>query len=150
MPRMTKDEFSDFKAVGPSPIRVEDMTDRSDRTLMVGYSHKWSGIHFYMKDEVIHCHTWHQGLNPPEDFSYPDGLAPISVSASCAKVYPEQCDREFLALMRDCDPTSFAELRFKDYDSSVPEKQFYAGLSYEHALGLEPESEPSAPSRAFA
>lgn len=98
-------------------IRYEGLTDKTERTLLYGYTCDRSTFHVYIKDKKIRIAVYGYNeepweITPTTNFSYvPD-----------KRVYPEDADFEFCSLLKQDDVrilfTSYSEERAARLDNN--------------------------------
>ena len=80
-----------------STVKVCELKNKSDRTLMYGYTCERNTFHLYIKNETFFCVVYDHDKNFLSKFS----TTAISVN-DCfpnKRVYPESCDYEFSMLL---------------------------------------------------
>lgn len=123
---MNKEDFKDLRVKTDHNVYqlvgVDELQDKSDRTLIWGYTCDRDSFHVYLKDEKLFAVTYKFGgdiLNLVEGTHIP------AVSALPDKrVYPEACDLEFCNLLL----SKGAEPPFTTFNDERPYKQFHGKL----------------------
>lgn len=124
---MLKEQF-DQLMVEEHLFQASDLHDKSDRTLLYGYTCSRSTFHVYMKNQEIHTLIYKRGLdNKPVD------LRERTVTCNREylpdkRLYPETCDYEFCKLLKDAG----YNLPFTCWDNEREEDVFY-GYTLEEA-----------------
>lgn len=120
---MNKDEYKLVEKMKPQKEHVlspDDLKNKSDRTLLYGYTCDRDTWHVYIKDEVIHT-IWY---NAREDdvviCELPDYISNKQYIPN-KRLYPETCDFEFCSLLID----KGVHLPFTTWNDNREEKQFY-------------------------
>ena len=109
-------------------ILVDDLENRSERTLLWGYTPDRASHHVYLKDGEIHVLVYNGGNNPGgrplEVLSHRFGKQ-LDVEEDhvipLRRLYPEACDIEFCRLLKD---RGF-NLPFTNWDDQRAVKQFH-------------------------
>lgn len=143
---MNKEQFKHFRRERALPTvpGVQELTDRTPRTLLYGYNKNWATLHVYIgQDGLIHVllhaplrdetgpgscgvdflvlqHTF--GVNGGQ--SYPEGYVPSE------RVFPEFSDFQFCTLLEDCG----VNLPFAPFREDVALSQDYHGATLEHGI----------------
>lgn len=122
---MNKEEYGkimdlQFKEI--PPIRVEDLFDKTDRTLLYGYTCGRDTFHVYVKDMKIHAVTYITDYKN----NAPNFMAEISVNSNedylpDKRLYPEACDYEFCEKLKKLG----CHLPFTIWSDGRAEAQFY-------------------------
>lgn len=123
----------------PSKIKVDDLENKSDRTLMYGSFSMADGIlgyHLYLETEMFHFTVYlvkskqDYELNtgkPLKSFKYRDEITTEQFLRDILDFHPECCDYEFCSLLKskgiDID-------FFTEFDKDRPNKKYY-GIKYE-------------------
>lgn len=122
---MTKEEMSGLSQIDSEKVAVIDasmLLNQNDRTLLYGYTCNRLTWHVYIKDRIIHKVIYGMGYGVPD-------YKPVSeyqVESNHdyvpdKRLYPECCDYEFCALLRQKD----VYLPFTLYTNNRHEETFY-------------------------
>lgn len=99
-------------------VTINDLTDKSDRTLLFGYDCDRVTFHIYIKDEEIH-NVYYGGYNADKIEKF---LAVTNEDYIPDKrLYPNCCDYEFCSLLT----SRKIYLPFTTYDSKRDKKKYY-------------------------
>lgn len=115
---MNKKEFMKLHTYHMKII-IDDLEDKSDRTLLYGYDQYRTTQHVYIKDGKIFA----------VDYDYNGPLREISISDNkdyipWKRIYPEKSDYEFCKLLIERGHN----LPFLPFDESVKHKKFYGRI----------------------
>jgi hypothetical protein len=118
-------EYQILKIIEKEAKRVispDDLENKSDRTLLYGYTCDRDTWHVYIKDEVIHT-TWYDAREDEITiFELPSkGYISNYVYIPNKRLYPECCDYEFCALLKE----KGMDLPFTTWNNDREVKQFY-------------------------
>lgn len=123
---MTRKEFENLKNIEketPIKIKVSDLKNKEDRTLIYGYDLDRRDFHLYLKNEKFYL------INGNEiDYFFLQDLEEIS-KYSCIpnkRIYPEICDYEFCKLLKE----KGVNFSFTVYKENFDERKIY-GLTIE-------------------
>ena len=123
---MTKEEVDLLRGViAPDPkIRVDDLTDQSDRTLLYGYTLDRDTFHVYLKDGIMHrvIYSFKRYI---VDHIEGEELDAHDLSP-CKRAYPERTDFEFAKALRIRD----VHVSLTTFTEGVEKAQYY-GLTLE-------------------
>jgi len=118
---MNKEQFDKLKGIEKAKeqvITIDDLINKTNRTLLYGYTCERDTWHVYIKDNKIFAVIYKYGESPKEmnifsNYCYiPD-----------KRLYPETCDYEFCKLLKDKE----IDLPFTTWQDR-PEKQYYGEL----------------------
>lgn len=117
---MTEEQLSMLNKVEliSNLVTIDDLYDKSDRTLLYGYDCERITYHTYIKDGEI-CNVFYGGyMNAP--------LTPyVAVTSEDyipdKRLYPECCDYEFCSILT----SRKIYLPFTTYDSKRDKKKYY-------------------------
>jgi hypothetical protein len=98
---VTESEFNALTYLAPQDptVSVDDLTDKSDRTLIFGYTCERNTFHVYLKDGKLHLVLYR---NPGAERVLVKMDCQRLNAATCVpdkRVYPEDCDLEFCRLL---------------------------------------------------
>ncbi len=109
---MIKSEYQEIKNKKPNSkpvIQPSDLTDKSDRTLLYGYTTRLLynrtnihvHFHVYLKDNKIHIVTYLKDsrYNAPDHMQR--AIAESNDDYIPTRLYPEYCDYEFCKILKD-------------------------------------------------
>ena len=104
-------------------IKVEDLSNTEDRTLIYGYTCERKDFHVYIKDKkicVVIYRTTYSPLRRPEQMQE---IIPTIAREYVPdkRIYPAACDFEFCRLLQDRGVT----LPFTSYDDRDTNKKFF-------------------------
>ena len=126
----------------PPKIKVDELDDKSNRTLLYGSFSMADGVigyHLYLEDEMFHFtvylvksklmyELYCQPGEPLKSFKYRDEITPEQIFRKIGNVrnyHPECCDYEFCALLK----SKGISLDFFDpFDKDRPTKKYYGIL----------------------
>lgn len=101
---MNKEEYGniiDLQLKGVSPVNVDDLYNKSDRTLLHGYTCDRDTFHVYIKDMKIHTVTYRTDYkNNTPIFMEEIQIAKNDDYIPNKRLYPETCDFEFCEKLR--------------------------------------------------
>ena len=103
---LTKDEYEEIVNAKDdiSGVTIDMFTDKSDRTLMYGYTFDRETVHMYIQDgELV---FWIYDINEKPVLVYRNHI-PCSAISGIKRAYPHAYDREFLlmTIAFDCHPS---------------------------------------------
>lgn len=116
-------EFSEDDTI----ISIDELTDKSERTLLYGYNYDKGTWHVYLKNDEIHVFVYerHYNFNSSDDIEtmYHVEGREINITKHGIipnkRLYPETCDFEFCKLLKkkgiDLPFTTFQEREPKQY-----------------------------------
>ena len=127
---MTSEELRIVKGLRSDPkmIKVDDLKDKSDRTLLYGYTCERKTWHVYLKSGNIHV------IEYRHDYTryLPDEL--VEIEPKCnedyipdKRLYPTACDFEFCMMLK----SQCCDLPFTSEDNR--QKEIYYGYTVEDA-----------------
>lgn len=107
-----------------SPIKVEDLDNKTDRTLLYGINtgctrHLRNLFHVYIKDKKIHVVSYDTCNIAESMVEY--NIIRNSDYIKNALLYPETCDYEFCEKLKKFG----CQLPFATWNDERPEKRFY-------------------------
>lgn len=116
---MNKEEFISLNNYNKS-ITIDDLNDKSDRTLLYGYDFDRETFHVYIKDREIVSVSYYLDEEPKLTYiSFSkDNYLPVK------RIYPEASDYEFCKLLKERG----YELPFLPFNGEREEKQFYGRI----------------------
>lgn len=124
---MTSEELKIIKEFKPDKevIKANNLKNKSNRTLLYGYTCDRRTWHVYLKDEKIHIVKYRH------DYERDIPVNLVEIEASCNRdyipdkeLYPSACDFEFCMLLK----SKGCELMFTSEDER-PEAAYYGYLS---------------------
>jgi len=124
---MSPEELAEYLRVQPQLERVFGSdVDGDNRTLLYGYDLDRQTIHVYLDGSVIHKHVYDY---TDETLSHEAHHVwdPVELMAGQKRFYPERCDAQFSALLRQAG----AEPCFTNFDERV-----YQGSRFRDYHGL--------------
>jgi len=114
-------------------IKVEDLENKSDKTLLYGTWHLFDEnmtYHLYIKDEMFHLSSYVTKTNSIYEivkcFKFRDEITTFLPNIVDLKYNPECCDYEFCGLLK----SKGIIIDYKPFDKDRPNKKFY-GILYE-------------------
>lgn len=154
---MNKQDFDNFKTekAQVTPISIDNLKDKSPRTLLYGYDTNRATFHVYIdpQDHQIHV-MYYLPVGPMDNervlvLSHTSGPAGGVESNEAytpnKRLYPESCDLEFCRLLRDAD----VSLPFTTYDEKgearVERHNGFAGHIYHSGLDVAVKMEDHLP-----
>jgi hypothetical protein len=121
---MDKTEFDLLKKTNCDEIiTADDLKNKSDRTLLYGYTCERHTFHVYIKDKEIHViiydndYTGENKVKNVREF-IPKGNRDFVPDK---RLYPEACDYEFCSILRKMD----IDLPFTFWNDNREPNQFY-------------------------
>jgi hypothetical protein len=97
---MTLEQMQSLAETDTTPsFSVDELKDKSNRTLMYGYTFERNTVHVYLMDGLLHYYVYDSGeaqLNYFQTLSLKD----VSSIVPNKRLYPETCDFEFCQLLR--------------------------------------------------
>ncbi len=124
---MTQEELSSLLHVGPPSIRVDQLDNRSDRTLIYGYNMDRLTVHLYLKNELFYYIVYLDNMTRPSFAIQGATEVEIEEVLPGKRAYPEACDFEFCWLVyaarSQISFTTFA----KDWEKRHPKEELFAG-----------------------
>lgn len=122
---MNKEEYEniiDLQLKGVSPVNVDDLYNKSDRTLLYGYTCDRDTFHVYIKDMKIHAVTYRTDYeNNAIIFMEEIQIAKNDDYIPNKRLYPETCDFEFCEKLKKLG----CRLPFTTWSDGRSEAQFY-------------------------
>jgi hypothetical protein len=109
-----------------TPIRGRDLSDKSPRTLLWGYTSSHHSFHAYLDEQgaihrVIYVHTGKHVVLV--EHSHEEQTGEGSGYLSAKRLYPEACDYEFCAYLVDHG----IKLPFSPYNDETKPQQAFRG-----------------------
>jgi hypothetical protein len=101
-------------------ISVDELIDKSDRTLLYGYTCERLTWHVYLEDGVIHKVVYRSSGGDCEHSYYGEGFKVWELIPD-KRLYPETCDFEFCSLLRG----KGVDLLFTNFNEDRGESQYY-------------------------
>ena len=95
---MTKDEYNDLTGERSLLVKVSELKNKSDRTLLYGYTRERNTIHVYLRDGFINVFRYTYNK---DELWYDVGkqIKLDSYLIPNKRLYPECCDKEFCELI---------------------------------------------------
>lgn len=105
-------------------IKVEDLSDTKDRTLLYGYTCSRKTFHVYLKNNEIHVILYNEDYD--EKNVKPKNMRELFIKTNCdyipdKRLYPEACDFDFCKLLKEKD----ISLPFTVFNTDRPIQDFY-------------------------
>lgn len=116
---MNKEELKKLVHASSKTVVIDDLEDKSDRTLLYGYELDRTTKHVYLKDGKIFVVIYGYG-EPPREIGVEDNESYIPRK----RIYPEKSDYEFCKLLVERGYS----LTFLPFDDSAKETQFYGKI----------------------
>lgn len=120
---MTLNELKILNSVNDL-IKVEDLSDTKDRTLLYGYTCSRETFHVYLKNNEIHVILYNEDYD--EENVKPKNMRELFIKTNYdyipdKRLYPEACDFSFCKLLKEKD----ISLPFTVFDVDRPVQDFY-------------------------
>jgi hypothetical protein len=125
---MTREQFEAFLAAPPPAlvsISVEQLSDRRDRTLLLGYTVNRDTFHVYLQDGLLCRHVYSSVFPDRSIAGYENEAGAELVVQELVpnkRVYPQYCDPEFVGLLRQAGVT----VPFTNHSDPGREGPFFA------------------------
>lgn len=116
---MNKEQYEKLKMVEKEKeiiLTAENLTDKSDRTLLYGYTTDGTSWHVYIQNNQIHA-IYYDINKVPNDLIIESNRDFVPNK----RLYPETCDFEFCKLLKEKD----VYLPFTVWDEKREEKIYY-------------------------
>lgn len=121
---MTKDEYNDLTGERSRLVKVSELKDKSDRTLLYGYTLERNTVHVYLLDGFINVFRY----NNKDELYFDVGkeLELNSYLIPNKRLYPECCDKEFCELIfsKGTEPS----MNFTYFNEKREAKVFYGDI----------------------
>ena len=119
---MTKDEYENMRIENlKSTVRVDELKNQEDRTLIWGYTMDRDSVHVYIKGGILYAYAYDNNKSEMW-YKYGEELDIQEAGIVPSKrLYPECCDKEFCELLYGKGES----LPFTTFNSKRELKQFY-------------------------
>ena len=99
---MNREEYESLKDVDPeiAMIDIDMLEDKSDRTLIYGYTCDRRDFHVFIDFGMIHVFVYGDGYPLREDYYASDYKYEPQELVPDKRIYPEACDFEFCKLLK--------------------------------------------------
>jgi hypothetical protein len=100
-------------------LTIDDLENKSDRTLLYGYTCVRNTWHVYVKDKKI-ISVIYKFKGEPEEMTIHDNYQYLPDK----RLYPERCDFEFCILLKARE----IDLPFTNWSDEIEPKQYYGKI----------------------
>lgn len=123
--KMTKDEMASLQEVRENrlELKIGMLQDRTDRTLLLGYTCNRADWHVYIQDGGIRLYT-HGGLQDSTRYVRKEEYDPQELVPD-KRLYPETCDFEFCKLLLEMG----VSLPFTTYNEHREPGRYYGEIA---------------------
>lgn len=130
---MNEEQYDELKSINNRLVNIDELSDKSERTLLYGYDIERNTWHIYLKNDEIHIFVYDRHYN--RDYSnytveemrhYSNDIIDTLNTHLIPdkRLYPEACDFEFCKLLRMKD----FNLPFTGFDIKRESKQFHGEI----------------------
>lgn len=107
----------------PNMISVDELTDKSDRTLIYGYDLERNTFHLYLLNNLFYLYIYSFKKETIVSMSA-EGIIDVARCNPSKRAYPEACDYEFSKLVIKYG----GHISFTTFNTAREYKQFYGDL----------------------
>jgi hypothetical protein len=118
---MNRNQFEDLLA-NPITMNADMIADKSDRTLLWGYTKSHNSFHVYLYNGVLYCYVYDYQNNPVDIMV--DEI-PMRDLFPDKRLYPEACDYEFCSLLKRYG----VNLPFTTFRDNRPVEKYYGDIA---------------------
>ena len=121
---MTQEELKELENIEEIKhlITIKDLKDKSDRTLLFGYTCDRDTWHVYINNNKIIsiCYSYNEKITEGNTIIIEDNEDYVPNK----RLYPERCDFEFCKLLKEYG----INLPFTYYDNNIENKKYYGKI----------------------